>query len=415
MDHKQDQKKRLIRALVISSAINILLLSTFFYWLVKETPPQPYCELKPVSVSKKPLIKIDKTTETVIRSLFSLSLEQLIGRLNHKEVIENGYSQRDLALGVLVSQWFFDLPRALANFPTRMSERSIPCGKNRKGQEIALTVYPGMTDEHYQSIIQFTKSEKWPVTSQGLFLLLKKGLYPDDNSLAESFFLTTEFMAVETLFSRSETSVSKLELQKMLLEGNWQMLELFTAQQKLSQDLSPARRQRFLLDYISKKSGTAAELLLKTDADFAAKKLDDHQLISVLSLLESKSEHAEKLAMLLLKSPRSDAVRHAAANKLYEFAGELKPQDNLYAAAIARFIPQVLPEKEQEIVKPKVKQPGISSIKKSVSHTVKEGDSLWKIAKKYQISVKALKEKNKLSSDTLKPGMVLTIERMKDD
>ena len=42
-------------------------------------------------------------------------------------------------------------------------------------------------------------------------------------------------------------------------------------------------------------------------------------------------------------------------------------------------------------------------------HTVKAGEYLAKIARQYQTSVKALKERNQLKSDTLKVGQELVI------
>lgn len=412
---QQKQIQRLMRALFLSGAFNIILLATFFYLLIKEAPPHKYCELKPTEISKQRPLAIEKTTEEIIRTLRALSMEHLIARLNNSQLVENGFTHRDLALAVLVSSWHFDLTRALAGYTLPSQQRSIPAGNNRKGQPITLTVYPGLSEQHFQAIIQFTQTERWPLTSRGLFLLLQKQLYPNDSSLTDTFFLTTEFLAVETLISRSEIKVSKQELLKMILEGNWTILSLLAEEQRLSQDLSPARRQRFLLDYIAHKSSTAAHLFLKTDEAFATRKLDDHQSLIVLSLLNEKTTEAEKFATLLLTSPRSDAVRQAAAQKLYDFAGESKPQDDLYQAAIERFVPTVATLNPPTQSKKSVT---VENLKKTRSYTVQDGDSLWKIAKRHKISTEALRKHNKLTKDLLRPGMVLQIpgaEKMKDE
>ncbi len=53
--------------------------------------------------------------------------------------------------------------------------------------------------------------------------------------------------------------------------------------------------------------------------------------------------------------------------------------------------------------------PRIPKLSKTVTHIVKRGDYLGKIAKRYQVSVAAIKKQNRLRTDTLKLGQKLTI------
>jgi LysM repeat protein len=46
-----------------------------------------------------------------------------------------------------------------------------------------------------------------------------------------------------------------------------------------------------------------------------------------------------------------------------------------------------------------------------VTHTVKKGESLGSIAKKYHVSVSSIKKWNRLKSDTVRPGQRLAIYR----
>ena len=55
---------------------------------------------------------------------------------------------------------------------------------------------------------------------------------------------------------------------------------------------------------------------------------------------------------------------------------------------------------------------GVSSAA-STTYKVQKGDTLWKIANKYNITVKQLKSWNKLKSDTIKAKQVLKITKPK--
>ena len=443
---------RLTRTLLISGAFNVLLLAFLFYFLARETLPRPYFELKPAKQEEQlsPLA-LDSSNKKMIKDLRALSMEQLIAKLTDTQLIENGYTERDLALSALIAFYNFDLSRALSgNFPAQ--QRKISFGKTAKGVPVEVIVYPGMREEQYQAIVQFAKTEKWPLTSRGLFLQLRKEVHAPNPSLVDAFLLTPEFIAVETLFNRADVRVTRPELLNLIQEGNWKSLSTFYEQQKTINDLSPARRQQFLLNYIDHHSKAAAQLLLKTDGVFAVSKLDDAHIIAMLNLLTEKTPLSEKFSLILLTSPRGDAVRHAAALKLYDFAGEAAPEKDIHNAALTRFIPkpnvmkarkvdataknqkkQALP-KSSVIEKPLAKTKPITvptkgvvasakppakvkpiattskeAPKKSRSYVVQEGDSLWKISRKFKVDMGVLKKLNKLESDFLKPGTTLRL------
>jgi len=412
-----DPLRRLTKFLMISGILNILLVVAFFYWYVKESPPRPYFELKPAGQDEQlQPIAISENGNQLIHQLKKLSFEQLLAKLSDLQLVENGYSQRDFALGSLVTFHYFDIHRALQGNLAPSHARKIIYGKNKQGSHVYIVVYPELSEEQYQTIVQFAHSEKWPLTTKGLFQLIRKQSDITDPSLTLTFFQTPEFLTVETLFNRSGASVDKNSLLNVLKEGTWQMLSTFSEQQKIAQDLSPTRRQRFLLDYIKRNSKAAAYLFLKTDGAFAAKKLDNSDVSVILNLLDHKSLEAEKFAMMLLISPRNDHVWQLAAQKLYEFAGEPLPQSNLHHAALARFLR--LPTKNipaQTTVKREL-QPSNIAMNRSIAvmgnhriYVVQEGDSLWKIARRFKIDTEKLKDYNKLKNDFLKPGSTLKI------
>lgn len=470
-----NQIRRLTTALIISGALNISLLAALFYWSVRDVTPTPYFELKPANKQEQQLpIAVDHSNSEVIRYLRKMPKEQLIARLSNVQLIENGYTLRDLALACLIDFQHFDIERALLGNAQPQQKRSIQYGKRLDGKPAELTVYPGLTDKQYQAITSFATTERWPLTSKGLFLTLRKQSEGQlEPSLSDAFFMTPEFLAVETLFNRVQVPIDKKDLLKVVLQGDWKMLSAFAGQQKITQDLSSARRQRFLLDYIQGKSCAAAQLFLKTDENVAAHKLDDNQAIQILQLLDKKSPEAEQFALALLTSPRSDAVWKMAAARLYAYAGEPMPEKYHHHAALARFLPKntlmpilvemgastsiltntaapkkllistststVPPAPSNRAVsaappthtKPKIPMKPVEDKKWAVKnilppgmqaqvkadrtqrrerlYVVQEGDSLWKIARKFNVDVDLIKSNNKLQSDFLKPGRPLII------
>jgi LysM repeat protein/uncharacterized protein (DUF433 family) len=455
--------RNLATGLIISGSINIILVASIFYWMVKDTPPTPYCERKPARQEEQlaPLAMSHSNAE-LLANFKQLSMEQLLAKLSNTQLVESGYTQRDLALGALVSFHYFDLSRALLGMAQAEQKRSISYGVRPDGSSAEIDVYPGLSDQQFQAIISFAQKEKWPLTSKGLFVKVRKQKQDADPTLLEAFFLTPEFLAVEMLFNRAEVPVEKLELLGVLRQGNWPMLSKFYEQQRLTQDLSPARRQAFLLEYMEKDSKAAAYLMLKTDGAYAVRKLDDNHILLMLDLLPHKTQHAEQFSLALLTMPRSDAVWRRAANRLYEYHGEPIPEKFQHHAALARFLPGSVqnltkpidatqipvpqpvstpaaapvtvatpkpkpapvvhvhtsklqtaqPQQKQQQqrkiyttlpVKPPV------PVRRERIHIVQDGENLWKISRRYNVDVDKIRSYNHLEGNKLKPGTTLRI------
>jgi LysM repeat protein len=418
--------KKVFKILILSVAFNIALLSMLIYCLIRDRPPIAYYELKPAEKKEQQIpLASDLSNAQLLHHFKILSKDQLFSKLNDNQMVENGYSQRDLALACLVQDHFFDLSRALSEKIPFEKGRKLSYGKLREKTFAQIVVYPGLTDAQFEKITAFANTEKWPFTSRGLFCNLHHFLLKKENppqTLIDAFSLTREFLAIEMLFTRSSMAVNKYELIQMLGEGNWEMLSIFTEQQKGRQDLSSARRQNFLLNYIDYGSKTAAYVLLKTDGSFVARKLDNENILKILNLLTEKNPEAEQFALVQLRSPRSDAVWKAAAQKLYDYAGETPPENYEHHAALQRFVKKnsiltlVNPQTplNPPLIKPKIVNIPTPSISKKPLRSVRyyivmEGDSLWKISRLYRVDMMEIKKINSLTSDFLKPGTTLKI------
>lgn len=379
--------------LIFSGALNIALLASFVFYVLKDKEAS-----FSISLPSKGERTQEATIGTAIQTLAKLSFRELVSYLTNRDLVEEGYTKRDLAVAALAGFHHFNLEKALGTPPSQ--KRTVALDGDKK-----IEMYPGLANDQFEAVIRYAYQEKWPLTSKGLFCLLQKpGIC--DESLVQAFCLTPEFYALTALFQKTEAPQNPAVLVKLVAEGNWDLLERFSHEQEQMLDLSLDKRRRLLLSYLSLQSPTAAQLLLQTDFAFALKRLDDRGVLDLLGLLREKSETSQKYCAELLRSPRSDAVLQAAAQRLYFFTGETASASMDLKEAVAKFAPQAaeVPAPAPAPAPAAVPQPPVFK-----THVVKEGESLWKIARQYKIKVDELVRLNEIEKDKLFPGMTLRI------
>lgn len=402
-DYFLKRTKQLAAGLMISGLLNVgLLLALFFVWYGAHTP------LLSLDQIEAKVEDVGPNKAVVLEAMRQLPYEQLVLELRNSEQVEDGFSRRDLALGTLVSQHHFNLNKALAG--AALQPRQFALGQTR------LVLFPGLTEAQLTRVADYASTEQWPLTSEGLFLKLKEKKEP---SLKAAFSMTSEYAAVETLVRACGLDSPKEQLIQMLAEGNWK--ELYAFALETGGELSNARLQKLLLTYVENCSPVAAEMLVHHYPEYALKRLDDQTVILLLRQLKSPSPAAEAYAKELLLSPRSRTVWQAAAIRLYQFHGEPAPKSFDYRATVKRFIaPAVLEKKfvkpkaaavQKEPVAPKkaATTPPKKEDKKQFLHVVRQGESLWTIARQYHIDGEVLKKANSLKSNTIREGQVLII------
>lgn len=348
-----NQAKGLIGALAISGFLNIILLTSIFYSQMKERPPALYCEQKPaLKLSKQPPLSADESSSHLILRLQALPYEQLIGKLKSLAPLENGHTERDLALACLVACHYFDLPRALEGSASLLQERLVTY-QQPNGSNSSIKIYSALSNAQFAAITAFATNERWPQTPKGLFLLLQKKKENYDSTLLDAFFLTSEFMALEALFKRTETPLNKMEIVNFLIEGDWTLLSQIFEQQRLYGNISDLRRQQVLLDYAQKGSTAAANLLSKTDASISKTP------VPVVSV---------PVVSVPVVSPPVVAA----------------------PVKVSKRPTQILPKSDRLYI-------------------VQDGDTLWKLSQRFNIEIIDLKRYNKLTSDALTPNSALRI------
>ncbi len=384
--------KWLTQALIISGTLNVGLLSTFIYFAMKE-------DKNSVSLSQSPQIKADSKHHLGIQQLLSeytnLSFQDLLLRLGNTDHVESGLTRRDLALACLVRFHYFNLERALGGLT--LQKRDITFQTTDNNGETSLTVFPGLADYQYQAIVQYAKTETWPLTAEGLFSQLKLGKPPHDQSLLEAFYLSPEFHFINLLFTKTGITLKKEYIATLLSQSDWPTISEVATHLRNHGDFSVAERRHFLLQLVDNRSRLAAKILLETDQEHLLLNLENQQIINICDLLGDRT--TPSFLRALLDSPRSDEVWKKAAAILYEQAAENLPETLNLDQAKRRFL-------ELKVDTPLATQK-VSTGKKS--YTVQSGDSLWKIANQQKTTVKALRETNNLKSDNLKPGQTLTI------
>ncbi len=393
----------LTQALIFSGALNIGLLTSFFYFIVRDKKASVAFELQPHSQTQKQL-----TNAETIAHFATMSYGELIDLLNNQETVEAGYKKRDLALASLAAFHFVNLEKALHGSP--LQRRLLSYQRKDGPEQVDITIYPGLTEDQYQGIVQFIKTEKFPFTTKGLFFELKQSKMPRDPSLLEAFYLTPEFTTLMTLFNRAGVPLPSEYVIEVISQGDWSLVEQFTQEQKLSQDLSPLRLKNLLSNYVRYRSVLAAKILLEWDREFILKKLEDSDLMTFLDLFSSKTGTLETFLKEIITSPRSDAVWKKAAEKLYTFAGLPCPDPYDHLVTLQTFAKDRLPALAQPTVEQPIATASVAAVvKKKRTHMVQSGENLWKIARKYKVSIDALRKANRLDTDKLRPGKELVI------
>lgn len=377
--------KFLSMALIFSGALNVGLVAALVYSGDEKTESSS-------SWTKKE--EIVTTNGQVFNSMARLSFRELVSFLTNRDLVEEGYTKRDLALAALVAYHHFNLEKALSS----------SLGQARKlliSKEKTVDLYPGLAEEQFEAIIRFAYQEKWPLTAKGLFSLLQMQKPPRDESLEQAFLLTPEFYLLQLLFQKTASPQEPTALLNLCVEGSWDFLDHFFKEQSAVPEISEEKRRSLLLQYVTLGSPTAVQLLLRSDFTYAVKRLEDKQILSFLPLLEKPSEEGSRFCIELLRSPRSDAIWQAAAKTLYSYAGEMPALPIDPETVLARFSPS---QKSKQKLEPSKVLPAPSRF-----HVVQEGESLWKISRQYKVKVDEIVQINGLEKDSLFPGMTLKL------
>lgn len=391
---------RLVTFLIFSGALNIAFIGTFV-WQTLRSPSLVPSEKRAAKLSPS-------TNEELLRMTCQMGFGQLTSFLQDKGLVEQGLTKRDLALASLVAFHDFDLPRALGR--QLIQKRKIAFYHPEGGERIDVEVYPGLAEFEFAAVAKFAKTEKWPLTAEGLFHELQRSLPPYEPTLIEALRFTKEIRAVERIFSLSAFPIAIEPLLEIVSLFSWEEFFAFLKQAPLSQESAREVRRDLLLAALEQRSPLAARLLIETEEEWLVKRAADPLLEQIFSLTHLRTPKFQELARAVLTSPRADPVCEKAAELLYRFAGEPSPETCDRETALAHF---GIAQKEKEEVATPVLIQAPEKKKRGKVHIVEAGDSLWKISRLYGVSIERIVEENRLEDERLFPGKSLKIPDLK--
>lgn len=375
--------------LIVSIALNIGLLSSLVYIAITDKEQGSMSEEPlPHVVTKK---ELPEQAQTEIAEYLKKSFRELIGLLEGKEEVAPGITKRDLALSCLVCFHNFHIEKALGGLPFEVRNYSF---SNPQGNEqIVITLFPEMTEENFRQIVRFTQTEKWPLTTKGLFLELKSN--KSAQSLQDAMYLSSEFIKLYKVFDRSGMKLEKSELLSLIVEGNWDHIQRIARYADIDEPLRSVRST--LSHLIIERSKKAANLLVKYDGQNVLEGARNEQLSAVIDLLDDNSKEIVSFLSKVQEGIRPQYVKDKAEKKLF-FIAQQRAHPNTYRKS------------EQKTTTGAKEKSTVEIPKQEMEYTVKPGDSLWKISIKYKVPLRQLRERNKLrQSEMIRPGQKLII------
>lgn len=381
--------KWLAQALIISSTLNVGLLCSCLYLSIKNSR----CSISESLIVTKMDPSKQKGIQELLMSYSNLSFHDLLHKLSSTKSIESGYKERDIALACLTHFHHFNIEQALGG--GRIEKEEITFTPSEGEKSLTVNVFPALVNCQYKAIFEYIKTEKWPFTSEGLFLKIQSNRLPYDSSLLEAFYHTKEFHFLHLLFSKTGIILKKEHLVALLTQASWGSLSEVTQHLRNHSSFTLSERRDFLLSLLLNDSKLAAKIFLEIDQDYCLKNFDDEAIMHTCNLLGERANASFLKA--LLDSSRSDIVRKKSAALLYEQAAEDVPKNLNLVDSRRRFI---------EL---KVDKASTAVESKAFFHTVVSGDSLWKIARKHNTTVSHLRQNNSLKTDVLKVGQIIKI------
>ncbi len=401
------------------------------------------------------------------RELEALDFEGLKLALRDEMPVAIGYKKQNISLSLLVHKHYFDITKALGG---QMPERRLFSYMSNTNESFEIALYPDLSPEQFANISEFAKNEKWPFTLEGMLCKYKENEVPN-RELQDVIFQTDEYRSVEILLTRG-TPISKDEVFNLVLNIDYNHIKNLHKEMLKAQDFSSVVRRGFLVGALPQASEilfkTDSRFCLHTLPDkqtlcvlealsknpeiakvYALALLEEPrskviwtkaqnvlcEILQLDSQAESRNSLLQRFGKIppqasskpLQKAPDTKVIAKPALPKTELIKQELTKQALTKQAPVKTsglkkpnalpVKPQIKPSITPTATKPVTTKPVTKPTAKLVTrpagyeivYIVQQGDTLWQISKRYNIDIVKLKNHNKLTSDSLKPGSTLRI------
>lgn len=364
--------------------------------------------------------------------------EELIGTLDDETQVANGYRRQELALAALHRRGYQieDPLRPLGAWPQPMSAFS---WTTSDGKPMACKLFSTVGPREIQAIKSFLRETAVPLTAEGMVRRMKEG--PDSTLVRASLVRTDEWMAFSRVFG-GLSEEDRLSFSKEIGGEAFSMIIDWAHSHADPKEIGP-----FIVSIFSKfPSQALAEFVASSYADDVVLQAPDEAVVLLYSHLLPQSEAGVRLAMRLLHGQRKLPVWQASQAYLARAASmptlsamnreevlawlqhiahpespssRETPKQIIGVEAPKKIeIPQVVPSSPpQPQVAQKRSSPATSvstrvatrQLQPYRTYVVRKGDTLWAIARRFNVDVEKLKYLNGLKGTTLSPGKVLRI------
>lgn len=401
--------------LIFSGSLNIAL--TCALWSQGQIAPA--LRLARLEISNETLRERNCAT---LQAMSTWEYARLIAELSNSELVEDGFTRGGLALAVLIKTCDFDVERALLDQALQKRSLLSPLNAER------YTLLANLKKRDFEQIQQFAYQEQWPLTAEGLYKRVQSlasgcsnvQILPAANaSLLDALIATEPFSSLKKLFPVDTPDKCLVSIAMSL---GWPEFSALGNCKDQGEKLALQSRRQVLLKAIDNGCKPAAYVILLCDFDFALHSISENTMSQLLSLLDTYTAEAMTITLEVLKSPRGDEVRELATRRASHFLDLPSParddQWKLLAQALCS-VPRFAPAPDEicsALYMPPVSLKPSENTKRSRSektehfHIVCPGDTLWKLSRKYGLTVQDLMRQNRLTRDFLRIGQTLQIQ-----